>query len=242
MGQVFVSVKPLRSKVNTEMVSDIKRLILSVVLSKFVGFFTLSWWYFYFYHASKTCRLNTSLFSNSSFFWSATWLQPPTTEVTSGTVKARVLRHARRSERWLTRRERKKNLKVWDWGSGNLDRMVGWKSRHRKRQWDERNSPCSIPPTGRRLQASLNVRVWTTAWAGWGRKHTSPLTRKTPQHQTGFSSRLELLSTCQATTGKRRGCLNSHLGGIFLMSTKSQCSSIESFLCKIHAFFFFALF
>lgn len=95
----------------------------------------------------------------------------------------------------------------------------GWKSRHRKRQWDERNSPCSIPPKGRRLQASFNVRVWTTAWAGWGRIHTSPLTRKAPLHQTGFSSWLELLSTCQATTGKQRGCLNSQLGGIFLMNT-----------------------
>lgn len=105
-------------------------------------------------------------------------------------------------------------------------------SRHRKRQWDQRNSPCSIPPKGRRLQASFNRRVWTTAWAGWGRIHTSPLTRKAPLHQTGFSSWLELLSTCQATTGKQRGCLNSHLGGIFLTNTfmkkKSQCSSFGS--------------
>lgn len=171
--------------------------------------FTLSWWCFV-YLTSQTCRLNTSPFSNSSFFWWATWLQPSTTEVTSETIKAGLLQHAKWSERWLTRWKRKKNPKVWEWGNGNLNRMFGWKSRHRKRQWQQRNSPCSIPPKGRQLQASFNVRVWTTAWAGWGRIHTSPLTRKAPLHQTGFSSWLELLSTCQATTGKKRSFWWTH--------------------------------
>lgn len=37
------------------------------------------------------------------------------------------------------------------------------------------------------LQASFSLRVWTTAWAGWGRIHTSPFTSEAAQHQTGFS-------------------------------------------------------
>lgn len=37
------------------------------------------------------------------------------------------------------------------------------------------------------LQASFGLRVWTTAWAGWGRIRTSPFTSEAAQHQTGFS-------------------------------------------------------
>ncbi len=57
------------------------------------------------------------------------------------------------------------------------------------------------------LQASFNLRVWTTAWAGSGRIHTSHLLSR-PSAQTGFSSWVKLLSTCKATTGEQRGCLS----------------------------------
>lgn len=57
------------------------------------------------------------------------------------------------------------------------------------------------------LQASFNLRVWTTAWAGSGRIHTSHLLSR-PSAQTGFSSWVKLLSTCEATTGEQCGCLS----------------------------------
>lgn len=59
------------------------------------------------------------------------------------------------------------------------------------------------------LQASLNVRVWTTAWTGSGRIHTSHFCSR-PSLQTGFSFWAKL-STCQASSKEERGWVSRKL-------------------------------
>lgn len=78
------------------------------------------------------------------------------------------------------------------------------------------------------LKASFSLRVWTTAWAGWGRIHTSPFTSEAARHQTGFSCwvRLEKFG-CRKKKGKKSA-------GVWTRTWEAPICIFLRGCCRIH--------
>lgn len=129
--------------------------------------------------------LNTFSPSNSTFCWSTMWLQHfhnmylyhadtlKQNYCTCGQCEHDSLLHAHT---------------VLSFKNANIDvgRLFRWTSRKRKKDNGRRTHLTASVQSRCQLQASFNLRVWTTAWAGSGRIHASRLLWR-PLAQTGFS-------------------------------------------------------